>query len=41
VTTKTGLITGASSGLGRALAEYVLGHGERAVLTASSIEANP
>lgn len=40
MTTKTWLITGASSGLGRALAEYVLAQGDRAVLTASSIEAN-
>jgi NAD(P)-dependent dehydrogenase (short-subunit alcohol dehydrogenase family) len=40
MTTKTWLITGASSGLGRALAEYVLAQGDGAVLTASSIEAN-
>jgi NAD(P)-dependent dehydrogenase (short-subunit alcohol dehydrogenase family) len=30
--TKTWLITGASSGLGRALAEYVIAQGDRAVL---------
>ena len=40
MTTKTWLITGASSGLGRALAEYVLAQGDRAVITASSLDAN-
>ena len=40
MTTRTWLITGASSGLGRALAEYVLAQGDRAVLTASTTEAN-
>jgi NAD(P)-dependent dehydrogenase (short-subunit alcohol dehydrogenase family) len=40
MTTKTWLITGTSSGLGRALAEYVLEQGDRAVLTASTLEAN-
>jgi NAD(P)-dependent dehydrogenase (short-subunit alcohol dehydrogenase family) len=39
MTTKTWLITGASSGLGHALAEYVLAHGDQAVVTASSIAA--
>ncbi|TYB50091.1 SDR family NAD(P)-dependent oxidoreductase [Nonomuraea sp. PA05] len=37
--TRTWLITGASSGLGHALAEYVLGRGDQAVLTASSTRA--
>ncbi|MEV0831021.1 SDR family NAD(P)-dependent oxidoreductase [Nonomuraea rubra] len=36
---RTWLITGASSGLGRALAEYVLSQGDQAVLTASSTRA--
>ncbi|MBB5774003.1 SDR family NAD(P)-dependent oxidoreductase [Nonomuraea jabiensis] len=36
---KTWLITGASSGLGRALAEYALAQGDRAVVTASSTKA--
>jgi NAD(P)-dependent dehydrogenase (short-subunit alcohol dehydrogenase family) len=36
---RTWLITGASSGLGRALAEHVLARGDRAVVTASSLEA--
>jgi short-subunit dehydrogenase len=30
--TSTGLLTGASSGLGCALADYVLNHGDRVVL---------
>nr|WP_255481958.1 hypothetical protein [Amycolatopsis sp. SID8362] len=33
------MITGASSGLGRALADHVLAQGDRAVVTASSIDA--
>ncbi|HET6503117.1 MAG TPA: SDR family NAD(P)-dependent oxidoreductase [Amycolatopsis sp.] len=37
--TRTWLITGASSGLGHALAEHVLAQGDRAVVTASSIAA--
>ncbi|UBU14890.1 oxidoreductase [Nonomuraea gerenzanensis] len=36
---RTWLITGASSGLGRALAEYVLDRGDQAVVTASSTRA--
>jgi NAD(P)-dependent dehydrogenase (short-subunit alcohol dehydrogenase family) len=36
---KTWLITGASSGLGHALAEYVLAQGGQAVITASSTKA--
>jgi NAD(P)-dependent dehydrogenase (short-subunit alcohol dehydrogenase family) len=36
---RTWLITGASSGLGRALAEHVLAQGDRAVITASSVTA--
>lgn len=36
---KTWLITGASSGLGHALAEHVLARGDRAVLTASTTAA--
>jgi NAD(P)-dependent dehydrogenase (short-subunit alcohol dehydrogenase family) len=36
---RTWLITGASSGLGQALAEYVLARGDRAVITASSVKA--
>ena len=39
MTRKTWLITGASSGLGKALAEHVLAHGDQAVLTASSTAA--
>ena len=35
---RTWFITGASSGLGRALAEHVLAHGERAVLAARSVD---
>ncbi|MFD8463383.1 SDR family NAD(P)-dependent oxidoreductase [Streptomyces antimycoticus] len=34
-----GLITGASSGLGKALAEHVLAHGDQVVATASSTQA--
>jgi NADP-dependent 3-hydroxy acid dehydrogenase YdfG len=37
--TRTWLITGASSGLGRALAEHVLARGDRAVVTASTLDA--
>jgi NADP-dependent 3-hydroxy acid dehydrogenase YdfG len=40
MTTKTWLITGASSGLGCALAEYVPAQGDPAILTASTMEAN-
>ncbi|MFI6739326.1 SDR family NAD(P)-dependent oxidoreductase [Nonomuraea sp. NPDC050451] len=36
---RTWLITGASSGLGHALAEHVLARGDRAVITASSTKA--
>ncbi|RKE23612.1 oxidoreductase [Streptomyces sp. TLI_171] len=36
---RTWLITGASSGLGRALAEHVLAQGEQVVATASSVQA--
>ncbi|MFI6488857.1 SDR family NAD(P)-dependent oxidoreductase [Streptomyces sp. NPDC050564] len=36
---KTWLITGASSGLGKALAEHVLAHGDQVVATASSTQA--
>lgn len=36
---KTWLITGASSGLGKALAEHVLAHGDQALVTASSTKA--
>ncbi|CAG6390705.1 oxidoreductase [Streptomyces cocklensis] len=36
---KTWLITGASSGLGKALAEHVLAHGDQVVATASSTKA--
>ena len=35
---RTWLITGASSGLGRGIAEAVLKHGERAVLTSRNVE---
>jgi NAD(P)-dependent dehydrogenase (short-subunit alcohol dehydrogenase family) len=38
-TPRTWLITGASYGLGRALAEHVLGHGDPAVLTARTLPA--
>lgn len=38
-TTRTWLITGASSGLGYALAEHVLQHGDRCVLAARSVDA--
>lgn len=40
MTSKTWLITGASSGLGRALSECVLVQGDRAVITAPAAEAN-
>ena len=36
--TRVWLITGTSTGLGRALAEAVLGHGDRAVITARKPE---
>jgi NAD(P)-dependent dehydrogenase (short-subunit alcohol dehydrogenase family) len=36
---RTWLITGASSGLGQALAEYVPARGDQAVITASSVTA--
>ncbi|GAA2147303.1 oxidoreductase [Kitasatospora kazusensis] len=36
---RTWLITGASRGLGKALAEYVLAQGDQAVVTASTVEA--
>ena len=39
MTAQTWLMTGASSGLGRALAEHVLREGDNAVLTAPSIDA--
>jgi NAD(P)-dependent dehydrogenase (short-subunit alcohol dehydrogenase family) len=39
MTRKTWLITGASSGLGKALAEHVLAHGDQAVVVASSTAA--
>ncbi|MEE4543115.1 SDR family NAD(P)-dependent oxidoreductase [Streptomyces sp. V4-01] len=39
MTRKTWLITGASSGLGKALAEHVLARGDQAVVTASSTQA--
>ncbi|MCU1495911.1 MAG: short-chain dehydrogenase/reductase [Acidimicrobiaceae bacterium] len=39
MTTKTWLVTGASSGLGHALAEYALAQGDNAVVTASSVQA--
>src|SRR4029077_12907148 len=38
-TSRTWLITGASSGLGYALAEYVLERGERVVLAARSMDS--
>lgn len=38
MTRKTWLITGASSGLGKALAEHVLAHGDQVVATASSTQ---
>lgn len=37
--TSTWLLTGASSGLGYALADYVLNHGDRVVLAARTLDA--